>query len=230
MLNALHEKIRNHVRLLRLWVRNFVLWLSWDLRFLWLAALPVAIAYGHLWLIEPSGTLAKGGGLFLEALGILTVAWGLRETRKLFGRPTVIGHLIGWAKRFPRYRRNVTLHAHSASTIAMGGRANVDIWRNTKPGDPIEKRVDALEINLLRVKEELRETQKETNNRFSEQEKSLKDEAKSRSESDRQIEEKLEASETGGLHISATGLFWLLSGLPLTVFPNEIAALAMGTS
>ncbi|CAN0461891.1 unnamed protein product, partial [Ectocarpus fasciculatus] len=69
----------------------------------------------------------------------------------------------------------------------------------------------------------LRDTQKDVDKRFSDQEKSLKEEAEGRSESDRRIEEKLEASETGGLHISAMGLFWLMAGMPLTVFPREIA-------
>ena len=106
----------------------------------------------------------------------------------------------------------------------MGGSATVDIWRNTKPDDPIEKRVEALEVNLLRVKGELRDTQIDVSQRLSEQERSLKDEKTARSDSDRQIEEKMETLETGGLHISAMGLVWLMAGMPLTVFPQEIAA------
>lgn len=223
MLKNFTHWIRTHFKLSRLWLRHFALWLSRDLKFLWYAALPVAIAYGIILFWLQSETSAKAGGLLLEFMGVATVAWGLRETRELFEKPSVFGHLKGWFSRFPKYRRNVHLSPGTLTATTSLGKPTLHIWRNTQSGAPIDERVAALEVNLLRVKEELRDTQKDVDKRFSDQEKSLKEEAEGRSESDRRIEEKLEASETGGLHISAMGLFWLMAGMPLTVFPREIA-------
>lgn len=225
MLKNLFNRTRKHLKLMRLWVRDFTLWLSWELRWLWGAAFPVAFAYCLVWYGKSPKIHAKTGGLFLEFIGVATVAWGLRETRKLFEKPGALGHFSNWFKRFPKYRRSVHLQAGTGDTIGVSDSVTMNIWRNTKPDDPIEKRVEALEVNLIRVKEELRGTQKDVNQRFSEQGKFLKEEVAGRSASDRRIEEKLEASETGGLHVSAIGLFWLMAGMPLTVFPREIAQL-----
>lgn len=51
----------------------------------------------------------------------------------------------------------------------------------------------------------------------------LKREERTRAQEDQAIREKLEATETGGLHISAMGVLWLFIGVTLSTAATEIA-------
>jgi len=51
----------------------------------------------------------------------------------------------------------------------------------------------------------------------------LKQEERNRAREDQSIREKLEATETGGLHISVMGALWLFVGVTLSTGASEIA-------
>jgi hypothetical protein len=89
----------------------------------------------------------------------------------------------------------------------------------------IETRVETLEKNVTSIHERISETQKEMDTEFQKTANALKIEEQARHTADCAIRGKLEASGTGGVHISAIGASWLFVGVILSTAAIEIAEL-----
>jgi len=89
----------------------------------------------------------------------------------------------------------------------------------------IEARLEALEKNVTSIHERISQTQKEMDEGFQKAADALKHEEKSRQAEDRAIREKLQATGTGGVHISAIGASWLFAGIILSTAAPQIAEL-----
>ena len=164
-------------------------------------------------------------GLVLQLLGIGTVIWGISETRALFGHPSFASKARAWLSRFLLLRRNVVVAVGgiSSSASTVKGRAYGTHGLGANP--TIEDRFEALEKNVNSIHERISQTQKEMDEEFQKAVDALKHEALSRQAEDRAIREKLEATGTGGVHISAIGASWLFVGVILSTAAIEIAAL-----
>lgn len=163
-------------------------------------------------------------GLVLQLLGIGTVIWGISETRALFGHPSFASKAKSWLSRFPLLRRNIVLTASGAVFSAAFGKARG--YETHGPANPsIEARVEALEKNVTSIHERISQTQKEMDEEFHQTVDALKREEQSRQTEDGVIREKLEATGTGGVHISAIGASWLFVGVILSTAAIELAEL-----
>jgi hypothetical protein len=89
----------------------------------------------------------------------------------------------------------------------------------------VETRLDALEKNVTAIHERISQTQAEMDEGFQRSADARKREEQSRLAEDAAIREKLEATGTGGVHISAIGASWLFVGVILSTASAEIAAL-----
>lgn len=163
-------------------------------------------------------------GLVLQLLGVGTVIWGIAETRAFFGHPSYIGKAKSWISRFPLMRRNIVLSggAGSFSTSTCKARGYV----TQGPGGPNptnEARIQALEKNIALLHDRISETQKEMDEEFGNAIAALRDEERARIAEDQMLHEKLEATGTGGVHISAIGALWLFIGVILSTAGIEIA-------
>ena len=105
----------------------------------------------------------------------------------------------------------------------------LDLWRNPGTDATIEERVKVLEDNLQDVNQRLCSIQSEIDQRFHIKDVNLKHEQDTRSKADQEIREKLEATETGGLHISAMGVLWLSVGVIMGTIPTELSRLINGS-
>src|SRR3546814_4179733 len=76
-------------RILIVWLRALWFWLT-EPRHFWLATFVVALALVFALRRGTTEPEIRISGLLLQILGIGTVAWGIRETRALFGRPTLV--------------------------------------------------------------------------------------------------------------------------------------------
>ena len=103
--------------------------------------------------------------------------------------------------------------------------ANFDISTNASPDTPLEQRIKALEEKIKHLKELTDELQKELKREMHEITNSLSKEKDIRIAEDQKILARLEATETGGLHISAMGAFWIFIGIILSSIPKELSAL-----
>lgn len=71
-----------------------------------LAAFAFAVVVVAVWVsffvhTEPALRL---GGLCLQLLGIAAAALGIRDTRRMFGKPSFLQSLRNWAKSWPRFK------------------------------------------------------------------------------------------------------------------------------
>lgn len=162
-------------------------------------------------------------GLVLQILGIGTVAWGISETRALFGHPSLVGKWRKWLARFPLLRQNTVFAAGSGSLVLAGGK--VRGYGTVGPGQnaTIESRVDALEKNVKSIHERISATQNEMDEEFQKTANALKEETHARKREDEEIRKNLEATGTGGVHISAIGASWLFVGVLLSTAAVEIS-------
>lgn len=164
-------------------------------------------------------------GLVLQLCGIGTVVWGLRQTRKLFGRQGFFEHLVEWLKRFPKYEpRSVSFEGNiSLPKIQLTGRAH--LWQGAGPEAPIEKRLAVVEANLLALDQRLVQVDHRLDAEARNIKSELHQERVLREKEDDETKRKIELSQTGGLSISVMGLVWLLLGVALSTASTEIAKL-----
>ena len=163
-------------------------------------------------------------GLALQLMGIATVIWGISETRALFGHPSLIRAVKGWLDRFPLIRRNITIAVGSAALSAAMGKARVYVTHRAGPDSTVESRLDALEKNVAAIHERITQTQAEVDEESRKSADALKREEQSRLAEDAAIRKQLEATGTGGVHISAIGASWIFVGVILSSASVEIAA------
>jgi hypothetical protein len=218
----LMQSVRTHAQKTSSWIKAIKYWL-WESRFFWLAFVVVAapIVASFCW---PHEYFLRYAGLFLQFLGILTVAWGIWKTRELFGHPSFLMRIREWLRRFPPYGgRTMTASARAVVTGAASARASVR--RGIPPNATLEQRIEVLERNLQLVDDELSQTQKEVEEGLRKRSDAIEREAKIRAQSDQELRERLTATATGGLDISAMGALWLLVGVIMSTIPAELAGL-----
>ena len=117
-----------------LWLQRFLHWLFVEPWLSWVTLL-VLVAVYYL-RSEPAFRIT--GGLF-QLFGVGVVAWGIHQTRVLFGRPSIFTLSRQWLRRVPRFPKNITL---TATGIASGNaflNAHASVWNNAGPHDPVER-------------------------------------------------------------------------------------------
>jgi hypothetical protein len=164
-------------------------------------------------------------GLVLQLLGIGTVIWGISETRALFGHGSLRSKARAWLGRFPLLRRNIVFAAGNLELSAFVAKGRAHVTHGPGANPTIETRLEALEKNVTSIHERISQTQKEMDEELSKTADALKREEQSRQAEDRAIREKLEATGTGGVHISAIGALWLFVGVILSTAATELAQL-----
>lgn len=219
------------------WLRKFGRWFARIFRWLgearrvWVALLAVAcaflVSYAMFGTWEARIRIA---GLALELLGICTVAVGLGETRKLFGRPTLVDVGLSWFKRFPKFKGQDYVLNAAAGAYSLGG-ASVSAFAtsNPAPGTPLEKRVSILEESInraqLQIDQAHRKLEEETRSRST----AIDSERRDREAADQKVQKLLEEAAAGGLYLETMGVVWLAIGVLLATASNELARLISNT-
>lgn len=206
---------------MKTWIRALGKWL-WEARLAWLGVGTLLAAFLFLTaggLDEPRTRIV---GLALQLLGVGTVAWGIRQTRRLFDRPRLARTFRGWLSRFPRSGGRTIAVAGSATLSAVGARARGHVTENPTNAS-VSARLDALEKNIAHVHERISGLQAEFDQSASEHREALEAERQARKGHDRELRERLELTETGGLHLSAIGTLWLAVGIILSTAAPELA-------
>lgn len=204
-------------------------WLA-EPKYAWVALAIVFLALGICYSLicfgpYTSEPVIRHTGLVLQVFGIGTVAWGISDTRALFGHPSFVSKAMDWLSRFPLRRSAsiVGLAGLSCGTVICSARGFASYNAGENP--TIESRIDALEKNVDAINNRISETQNQIDQEVSKMTVALKQEELSRKEEYLSIREKLEATGTGGVHISAIGALWLFVGVILSTASPEIATL-----
>ena len=180
---------------------------------------PAALAtFTVLFGVLSSGTIADGlhhSGAALQIFGTLAVAWGLFERQKLFGRRGLKTKLAHGFSRRPLWKQSTQInYAHGSSTLGvMGSAAILTVWKEAQPGDSLEARLEAIESNFTRLRDEQSRLNQLVAAERGERTEAIRQEQQARREAARAIDERLDKFGAGGLHIDAAGVFLLILGL-----------------
>ncbi len=162
-------------------------------------------------------------GLALELLGVATVIWGISETRAFFGHKSICSTAKDWGLRFPLLRQHHTLAAAGIELKAVVGNARAYGTHGAGADPSLEARITALERNITAIHERITETQNELDQRLHNVYESAATEKAERAAEDEKLRGMLEATATGGIHISAMGAVWLFFGVILSTTASELA-------
>jgi len=161
-------------------------------------------------------------GLLLQLLGIATVLYGISNTRKLFGHPSLLAAALSWLRAFPK------LHSGPVNIVGAGvledatafGRATVRLQAGPNAG--LEDRVRVLEENFKSIDGRATELQQQIDEAGQLVNASLSKERELRKRDVATLSKRLEMSETGGMDVSLMGLIWLMVGLVMSTASVEL--------
>lgn len=212
--NARVAEVRKHTEVVFFEPRHF-----WLCASVCAAAIAVVLSQGGA---EPAVRLV---GLVLQLLGIVTVVWGIVETREFFGMQSPLKLLVQWLSRFPLRRRTIAVAVGEAveanDALSVRGHKSWPI----DPTAPLEQRVSALERNLPLVQERISNFQTELDRTAQALNDQLRFEQQHRLALSHELQNQLKTYGTGGLHISAIGAAWVFLGTVFGTASIEISVL-----
>lgn len=205
-----------------IWIKSVSRW-SIEWRYFCVGLLVVAVP---IWLGIRYGadeSMIRITGMILQLLGIGTVAWDINSTRKEFGHPGVLKVWHQRLRRFPLFGKQAVTGTCDATLPALTGSVRGRKSVSAGPEATNEERIQALEDNLRIVHDRVSQTQNEIDQGLRKYSEELTLEKQVRIQEDKKIHAKLEATETGGLHILGMGALWLFQGVIMSTVPAELA-------
>ena len=107
---------------------------------------------------------------------------------------------------------------------SIGSSASATVWHGTADGEPLEKRVDAIEANLREIETRVRTAEGSISSNERAFKSMLRQESEERTAHDQVLHRKIEATSTDGLRLAAAGAFWLAAGVVLSTASPELIA------
>ena len=163
-------------------------------------------------------------GIGAQLLGLLSVAAGIEQTRRFFGRKLLWERIVEYIKGlFPSDSDPVVANlGHAISPSRAYG-----IATNKARPDDTDERIALLEQQFDKLHVRLEELDQQTQNELRKVEKEIEEEKRQRVEQREEIDQRVEDLSVGGLTVEGFGFVCLTSGLLLTSLPNRIAALLL---
>lgn len=212
------------MRLIR-WFRRVAGWLG-EASKVWKAIGISASAFLICWAAFPAWEpRLRIAGLLFQLMGVGTVAWGLRATRRLFRRPSLIESTLAWLGRFPRWRVDACAAPRGVSATSGVGAVAVHVTSGP-PDASLEARIGALEQRQARTDELVQQMQERIHGETRSRESELDSERSERAIQDETIRKMLEEAAAGGLHLELIGVCWLVLGLFFATASIEIVKFA----
>lgn len=179
------------------------------------------------WLFLPATGAANAKlricGLFLQLLGLLLIARGIRETRKIFGRPGLLERARGWWRRRPLFNRprvvNISGVGGIGSAQAFG---TASVGRAPNPNATVDERLALLETDVAQIRQQLGETRHELKSEIGAVRTETAANIKALTTADEQTKRLLESVSIGGIDLEIIGLVWLIVGVIAATAPDEI--------
>lgn len=165
-------------------------------------------------------------GLVMQLFGLATAAIGIRDTRRMFSKPSFLELVRRWFRRFPRLKSKV-IHASGsvqAEPATVTGKAFV--WNNPDPYSSVESRLSAAEKNLRNLYDRVNRLESENERAVANLRGEVTSERSQRTEQVHWLDQKIETATTDGLHLAAVGVFWLGCGVVLSTLSAELVQLA----
>ena len=219
------KTIAAHIKYTYRFLKDSWFWL-WEPLLFYIAVLLVAlpIIASFLW---PDKNVIRYAGLFLQLLGVGTVAWDILETRKFFDLLSIWKEAHQRFRRWlcdrPKYRRGIVVELETGTGVGVGSSDIKFVETKTSPDAAVEEKLQALEKNLEQIRDDLVRFQEGVDDQIAKLRQSFKQEEQTRVEKDQEIKDLLTDSETGRLHISMTGVMFLVLGITMSTISAELA-------
>jgi len=181
-------------------------------------ALAASLAYFQS---EPSIRIS---GMLLQLLGISAAALGIRDTRRMFGKPSFLQLARNWLQAIPGIKPQVVNLSGSAK-LSFSVTAKAHLWHEAGQEPTVESRLSAAESNLLELRNRANAAESAFDNHVRAAKQRLREEENARVEEDRRLHLRIQAASTDGLHLAAVGAVWLASGVIMSTIPNELLCL-----
>ncbi len=162
-------------------------------------------------------------GMFLQLVGFLTVAKGLRDSSRLFKKPTILERIALYFNGFPRRRVMI----NSMSGQFSGPAATASVRASVSPGSdtPLERRVEMLEEKTEHLFSQVGELGKRLRAQSEDLTRKITEEGTQRKEGHGAFEKMLERAVIGGIHVEWWGVFLFIAGIILASASPELAGL-----
>ena len=174
---------------------------------------------------ESTSNAIKFFGLVLQLCGLLTIAYGIRETRKVFGKPSYSKITLNWFSQFISTFKPVKTEHCSVDMTLPGLKIEASGYgvevaeKNASP----ERKIEILEKNLATAMNRITTLHQNTTSKISDVNKNISNIHSQLSTRQEEINKLLEESLVGGINIEAMGLAWLTFGIIAATFPDELA-------
>jgi hypothetical protein len=198
----------------------------------WLAIGGVVLACIIAWLLSriistDAAAAVRYAGTLLQVAGLMTVAWGLHNVRKLFPWHLSVGRRIrnwfGQVAAAFRPPKPITAQARAVGEVSVAGK--VRVRRGVGPNASVEQRLDVLEGTLNAIQEEMDVAVHELMTKVDRLGTDLGNERAERKQADDTTMQLIDKATVGGLNLEVVGLFWLTLGVLGQGIPDELLRL-----
>jgi len=192
-------------------------------------AVPVVIAFLPRYLragvVPRPEDLVRICGLAFQLFGIWEVVKGLRARQVLFKRERFMAQIRSWLSGFPRGLKTTGSVMVTLAAAVAAGTGRVSAWIGAAPDSTVEARVAVLEANILTLRRELKQTDKELREESKKRAEVVTEERQVRETADAELRGQLEGFGAEGISVEMAGVQWLVTGAILATVPGEIARL-----
>jgi hypothetical protein len=209
--------------MLKTWLRQLAGYL-WHTRMFFLAIVPMALICIGLTYARWTEPRIAQAGVILQVLGVFSVAYGVRETRRQFCQPSLPARMLAFISNVPKYPKRVTgadasiQHADISSAFGRLGSSGI-----AAHVPDVEARVSLLERQIQELAAATARGTAEVQGQLLKQQRQLDAESKRRAEAVTHLHRTLELTATGGLDLSLCGIVWLLFGSVFGTIPADVA-------
>jgi hypothetical protein len=165
-------------------------------------------------------------GMMLQLLGVSTVAFGLRNLRREFHRPSITENVLkGFTRVISSFMAPKPISAVMIKVLDDVTLTDAHVATTVGTEATIDERIVAIEENLTRLRAASQAKIDGVKQELAALEANIAKEADERQAADQATRDALGRVAVGGLHLEKVGLTWLVFGIVGTSVPDEIAAL-----
>jgi hypothetical protein len=174
---------------------------------------------------RPSEPVIRWIGLALQLLGIGASVLGILQLRVEFGRPSVMGSLRQWLRRFPTYPVTFSISGDAGLSVGWGTPGSHDTW--FEGARSIEDQLEEARKNIALLRNRIKLEEAARQQSIARLERALDAETRARLSAIEAVREKMETAHLGGLGLALMGIAWLSLGLIMDTVPAELACLCL---
>ncbi len=213
------------IKLFLNWIWRMLIWLfNFKSPFLWAVSVPLVIFCSYF-LFSNWELRFRMSGMFLQLMGVVTVAWGLMGAHKLFSKAGFTEIIKKWFMSIPPFTETSSVHMGVGNVQLEGitGSAYGTVSLANAPS--LEEKMELIEKVLNNLNKQQGVLDKKIDTNAKEHALAIENEKKFRERSIQQVKELIREIAVGGIHIESIGVIWIFFGIIFATIPKELVCL-----